>query len=117
LEAKQIQRDLDIARQEMEIYVRKRSESAVIDQLDQKRLSNVVVAQDATYSVKAVSPRGSILLPMGAIFAGFFSIAVALYREKGLLGGHLSEAEVEEILEIPVLLSLPVTTSHRNMVG
>ena len=101
----------------MDIYVRKMTETSVIDELDRSRISDIVVAQEANFVVKHVSPRGSILVPLGALMASLFAIGIALYSEKDLLSGHLSEEEVEQILEIPILVSLPKVPSQRNMVG
>ena len=117
IEASRLGRDRDIARQEMDIYIRKMTETSVIDQLDRSRISDIVVAQEANFVVKHVSPRGSILVPLGALLASICSIGIALYSEKDLLSGHLSEEEVEQILEIPILVSLPKVPSQRNMVG
>ena len=116
-EARQLQRNMEIANQEMDIYVRKRTESAVVDQLDRSRISDVVIAQNANFVVKPVSPKGSILFPLGAVVSMICAIATALYFEKDLLSGHLSEEEVEQILELPILVTLPTVPSQRNMVG
>lgn len=117
IEASQLARQRDIARQEMDIYVRKMTETSVIDELDRSRISDIVVAQEANFVVKHVSPRGSILIPLGAVMASLCAIGIALYSEKDLLSGHLSEEEVEQILEIPILVSLPNVPSQRNMIG
>lgn len=116
-DARQIQRELEIANQEMDIFVRKRTESTVIDELDQRSISDVVVAQKANFVVKPVSPKGSLFIPFGGIVSVLFAIATALYFEKDLLSGHLSEDEVEQILQLPILVSLPTVPSQRNMVG
>ena len=108
---------MEIANQEMDIFVRKRTESTVIDELDQRSISDVVVAQKANFVVKPVSPKGSLFIPFGGIVSALFAIATALYFEKDLLSGHLSEDEVEQILQLPILVSLPTVPSQRNMVG
>ena len=117
IEAGKLQRDMDVAQQEMAIYMRKRTESAVIDQLNKQWVSDIVIAQPANLMVKQVSPKGSVFAPLGAVFACFCAIGTALYFEKDLLSGHLSEEELEQILEIPILVSLPTVSSQRNMVG
>ena len=117
VEASQLRRDLQIASQEMEIYIRKRTESSVIDDLNEQSVSDVVVAQNANLVVKHVSPKGSIFIPLGAIFASLCAIGTALYFEKDLLGGHLSEDDLEQILEIPILVTLPTVTLHRQMIS
>lgn len=117
LESSQLQRDLQIAYQEMEIYIRKRTESSVIEDLNKKSVSDIVVAQKANLVVKHVSPKGSVFFPLGGMLAVLCSIGTALYFEKDLLGGHLSEEELEQILEIPILVTLPTVSSHRQMVN
>jgi uncharacterized protein involved in exopolysaccharide biosynthesis len=115
--ADQYQRDIDVAKQYLAIYIQKRGEASVMDQLDQQRISDVVVAQEATYEVKHVSPKGSLIIPLGAMLASVCCIATVLYFERDLVSGTLSEEEVEQILEIPILVTLPRVTSHRNMVA
>lgn len=80
-------------------------------------IKDVVIAQPANFLVKHVSPRGSIVLPSGLVLAGMVATATALYFERDLLSGSLRDEEVEQILEIPVLVSLPRVASQKNMVG
>ena len=69
IESGHLQRELQVAHQEMDIYMRKKTESAVVNDLNDEFVSDVVVAQNANLVVKHVSPRGSILIPLGAILA------------------------------------------------
>ena len=77
----------------------------------------LVVAQPANFLVKHVSPRGSYILPIGMVLAGILAILTALYFERDLLSGSLRVEEVEEILQMSVLVSLPKVASQKNMVG
>lgn len=77
----------------------------------------VVIAQPANFLVKHVSPRGSYVLPSGLVLAGMFAAVTALYFERDLLSGSLRDEEVEEILQMPVLISLPKVSSQKQMVG
>lgn len=77
----------------------------------------VVIAQPANFLVKHVSPRGSYVLPLGLVLAGMLATATALYFERDLLSGSLRDEEVEEILQMPVLISLPKVSSQKQMVG
>ena len=85
--------------------------------ISSREIKDVVIAQPANFLVKHVSPRGSIVLPSGLVLAGMVATATALYFERDLLSGSLRDEEVEQILEIPVLVSLPRVASQKNMVG
>ena len=114
--AESLQREIDVARQDLAIYVQKRGEAKVLDQLDRQRISDVVGAQPATFVRKRVSPKGSIVLPIGMVLAAIAALAVALFSERKYLG-NIDEEEIESILEVPVLVSLPRVRSVRQQVS
>ena len=115
--AAQFQRDIDIAKQYLATYATKRGEVQVLDELDRQRISDVVVAQDASFMVKHVSPKGSLIILLGAFAGMLLSFAVAVYLDRNNLSGSVGEDEVEQILDMPVLVTLPRVYSNRNMVN
>ena len=112
-----LQRNVDLANQFLGNYRTKLGEARVLDQLDKDDITDLVVAQNGTRVVKHISPRGSILLPCGLIAALLTALATALFFERNRLSAGLSEAEVEQILDLPVLVTLPRVYSSRNMVN
>jgi len=117
MEADQLRRDVAIARQYLAIYTQKRGEAKGMSLLDDRDISDVVVAQAPNYVVKHVSPKGSIVLPFGLLFSFVGSLAAALFFDRNHLSGSLNEGEVEQVLNLPVLVTLPRVYSSRNMVN
>lgn len=116
-EADQLRRNVDVARQYLAIYTQKRGESKAMSILDDLNISDVVVAQDANFVVKHVSPKGSLFLPLGFICGLLAALATALFFERNHLSATLKESDVEQILDLPVLVTLPRVYSSRNMVN
>ena len=117
VEADQLQRNVDVARQYLSIYTQKRGESKAMSLLDELNISDVVVAQEANFVVKHVSPKGSLILPLGFICALIAALATALFFDRNHLSATLNEGEVEQVLDLPVLVTLPRVYSSRNMVN
>ena len=115
--SEQFQRNIDIAKQYLATYATKRGEVQILDELDRQRISDVVVAQDASFMVKHVSPKGSLVVLFGAFVGGLLSLALALYLDRNNLSGTVGEDEVEQVLDLPVLVTLPRVFSNRNMVN
>jgi uncharacterized protein involved in exopolysaccharide biosynthesis len=117
IEADQLQRDVDIARQYLGIFTQKRGEAKALSSLDDRKISDVVVAQEANFNVKHVAPKGSLVLPLGFIAGLLGALAMALFCDRNHLSGTLNESEVEQVLDLPVLVTLPRVYSTRNMVN
>ena len=115
--ADQLQRDVDIARQELAIYSQRRGEAKAMSIMDKRGISDIVVAQEPTLNVKHISPKGSLILPLGAMMGFVTAIAAALFFERNHLSPTLNESEIEQVLELPVLVTLPRVYSSRNMVN
>ena len=112
-----LQRNIDIARRDFELYIQKGIETKAHSSLDQSNISGLVVAQHPNFVVKHVSPKGSMFLPIGAMLGLLCGLATALFCERNHLSASLNEGEVEQILEMPVLVTLPRVYSSRNMVN
>lgn len=115
--ADQLLRDVDIARQELGIYSQKRGEAKAMSIMDKRGISDIAVLQSPTLNVKHISPKGSLILPLGAMMGLMAALAAALYFERNHLSPTLNESEIEQVLELPVLVSLPRVYSSRNMVN
>ena len=115
--ADQLQRDIDVARQYLGNYTKKRGEAIDMSRLDDREVSDIRTAQAATLGLKHISPRGSLLIPMGFIAGLLAALATVLFYERNHLSPSLDESTIEKILGIPVLVSLPRVYSSRNMVS
>lgn len=115
--ADQLTRDVDVARQYLAIFTQKRGESQAMEKHDALNISDVVVWQTPSLAAKHRTPRGSLVLPLGCLAGMFSALAVALYADRNHLAGSLNESEVEQVLELPVLVTLPRVYSSRNMVN
>ena len=117
VQADQLQRDVTIARKELEIYSERRGEATAMSIMDKQGISDIVVVQKPTLSVKHVSPKGALVMPLGAMFGLFAAVAATLYFERNHLSPTLDESEIEQVLDLPVLVTLPRVYSSRNMVN
>ncbi|WP_157665254.1 GumC family protein [Mariniblastus fucicola] len=117
IQADRLQRDVDDTRKDREMYVAKGREALASLSLDNSNLSTLVVAQQPTFILKHASPRGMLFLPIALILGTLAGLATAMFCERNHLSPSLNEVEVEQILEMPVLVTLPRVYSSRNMVN
>jgi uncharacterized protein involved in exopolysaccharide biosynthesis len=110
IESQILQREIDIARRQLQLYIEKQGEAQFLDQLDQERISDVVVAQPAVLMVKHVSPNPIILLPACTLLGFALGCLGALIREWPLKGSSRSnkkDNQPEKLDDLPVLVHLP----------
>lgn len=117
IESDQLLRDVEICRQYLAIYTQKRGEAKGLSLLDDRNISDVVVAQEPNFMVKHVSPKGSLVIPFGFLAGLLAALATSLFFDRNRLNPDLNEAEVEKVLNLPVLVTLPRVYSSRNMVN
>lgn len=115
--AQKMQREIEIASRDLFVFSPKRGEARIMSALDQRNISGLTTHVDATYRVKHISPRGSLIIPLGFITGCLAALTVVLFLERNHLSGTLNEGEVEQILDLPVLVTLPRVYSSRNMVN
>jgi len=108
---------INTAHLEWELFKDKGIEAMAKKELDDSKLSSIVIVQDPSLMVKPISPKASMFLPLGALMGILTGLAVALFFERNHLSASLNEGEVEQILEMPVLVTLPRVYSSRNMVN
>ncbi|MDB4777926.1 hypothetical protein OAG68_00555 [bacterium] len=113
--AEELKRELSIEHRYLETYIEKYGDLSVINRLDEKMVSDIVVQQVGTLLLKHASPKGSILLPLGMVLATMLSVLTALVFDRSKLSST-DEEEVEEVLDIPVLITLPRVANRRAMV-
>ncbi len=100
-------RDVEVASQYFAVYARKRGDAKVSDQLDKQSISDVVVAQPASLILKKQSPKGSIILPLGLFLAICSALFATLFADRKNLTGMYSPNEIEDVLDLPVLATIP----------
>ncbi len=88
------------------LYSRKQEEARISDTLDQKRIVNVSVAEEATVPGIPSSPSWPLNLALGFVLACFVSVALGFGFDY-LDHSFRTPREVEVYLGIPVLASLP----------
>ena len=115
--SQQLSNNVNTARQEWELFKNKGIEAMASGKLNESQLSSVVVIQAPNWVVKPISPRASMFLPLGAVMGVLAGLGIALFFERNHLSASLNEGEVEQILEMPVLVTLPRVYSSRNMVN
>lgn len=115
-ESEKLEQAIAIARRYLDVYVQKRGEAQVLEQLDQQKVSDVVVTQPAILMLKHVSPRGSIILPLVAIFATSVAVVMALIADNFQFRRERRRAAVQRQLQVPILVTLPRVASRRSVV-
>lgn len=101
----ELERDRDVAVANLTEANIKRAQAEVNAGLDEVNIANLSV-QPATLILKHVSPKGSVVLPLGAIAAAGIAVALAIYRERSRPLSSPREI-VERQLDLPVLMSVP----------
>ena len=115
--AGQLNRNVEVAQRELEVFIQKRAEASIIAALDSTNISDVVIAQQAVLPVKHHSPKGSLMMAGGGLLATLVALSVALFLDRNHVGTILGQDDLERELNIPVLVTLPAISSPGNMVG
>jgi len=94
------------------LYSRKQEEARISEELDQKRILNVSVAEQPTLPVAPVSPNWPLNVLLGAVLAGFVGISLGWVLDYADTSFRTPD-EVERVLSIPVLASLSLEGAER----
>lgn len=107
----ELQRDANLTEESYLSYANKLEQARVHNELETKRISNVSVLQPATLEGKPVSPNIAIVLALGFLVGTAGALAVALASE---MFDHTlrSREQIEQELDLPVLMSIPRTSSR-----
>jgi uncharacterized protein involved in exopolysaccharide biosynthesis len=101
-----LMREAKQAEQNYLTYFRKREEARISDALDLQRIVNVAIAEQPTVPFEPLRPRRSLMLLLGAMVAGFVSVALALVSDYWDPSFRTPD-EVEDFLGIRVLAAIP----------
>jgi uncharacterized protein involved in exopolysaccharide biosynthesis len=96
------------------LYLRKQEEARISQELDQKRIFNVSVAEEPTLPAMPASPNWPLNLLLGGLFAGLAAIALGLSLDY-IDPSFRTPDEVEAFLGVPVLASLSLETGERSI--
>jgi polysaccharide biosynthesis transport protein len=109
----QLERNVQILDGKYRMHVEKLEQARVNDAMGRDKISNIKVAQPATFVGKPTSPKKTLLLGFGLIVATGGAFALAFGKE--LLDQTLRTTEqVENELGLPVLLSIPYSKRCRG---
>jgi len=84
----------------------KLEESRINKQLDARKISNLSLAQPATFVEKPISPKKPLIVAAALIFTMLLAPALALWRDSANNPARSVE-QVEQVLGMPVVATLP----------
>lgn len=109
----ELQRLLNRAEANFQIYSEKREEARINLELDSMNISNVKIIQEPTLQVKHVSPRYKIVLAAALFCSILAGACLAVFLEQFEAKLQTAE-EIEQMLGIDVLTTIP-TLSRREL--
>lgn len=102
----QLEREVDVDRQNYRLYLTKFEESRISNAMDSEKIANVSLLEPARAPLKPVSPRVLLNLVLGIFLGAFGGLGLAFFTE--YLDNSLEKPEqAETALGIPVLASVP----------
>jgi uncharacterized protein involved in exopolysaccharide biosynthesis len=102
----QLQQDVDVDRQNYQLYLTKFEESRISDAMDSEKIAGVSLIEPALVPLKPVSPKVFLNLVLGLFLGALGGLGLAFFLE--FLDDSLGEIDdVEEQLQLPVLGVLP----------
>jgi uncharacterized protein involved in exopolysaccharide biosynthesis len=105
-EYKRLQQEVDVDRQNYQLYLTKFEESRISDAMDSEKIASVSLIESAQVPLKPIKPRIMLNLVLGLFLGALGSLGLAFFLE--YLDDSLGEIDgVEEQLQLPVLGVLP----------
>jgi len=106
LEIDQLSRTVQLARSNYFRYAENLEKARIDEELDKERISNAILAQEATFAEKPVSPSKVIIIAFSLLLSISSVVSMVLIGEK--IGDRIyKEEQLEESLRIPVFGVLP----------
>lgn len=96
-----------------QLYVQKRDETQIADQMNANRLLNVAVVQSPSFSVTPSLPKPLVDAVLGTFTAMFFASFLVFFAEIGR-NTFASAGEVENAMLIPVFAEVPMLSGGRH---
>ena len=107
------QRQVEINRQNYKLYLTKLEESRISNAMDTNKIASVSVIQPALTPLKPIKPRRLLNVVLAIILGGIGGLGIAFFGEY-LDHSFKTKEEVENILNVPVLASVPAALPHRR---
>ena len=105
-EYNRLQQEVDVDRQNYQLYLTKFEESRISDAMDSEKIASVSLIEPAQVPLKPVSPKKMLNLVLGLFLGALGGLGLAFFLE--YLDDSLGEIDdVEEQLNLPVLGVLP----------
>jgi uncharacterized protein involved in exopolysaccharide biosynthesis len=105
-EYNQLQQEVDVDRQNYELYLTKFEESRISDAMDSEKIAGVSMIEPAQVPLKPISPKKMLNLVLGLFLGALGGLGLAFLLE--FMDDSLGEIDdVEEQLQLPVLGVLP----------
>jgi len=106
VELNQLQQAVDVNRQNYRLYLTKFEESRISDAMDNKKIANVSLIQEALPPLNPIAPKVKLNILLGIFLGGFGGLGLAFFAE--YMDDSLEKPEdVEKLLQLPVLASIP----------
>jgi uncharacterized protein involved in exopolysaccharide biosynthesis len=110
-EFNRLEREVDVCRQNYRLYQLKFEESRIDNAMDNEKIANVGLIEPGRAALEPVWPKVRLNLLLGIILGAVGAVGLALFRE--CLDDSLEKPEqVEEILQLPVLGSIPLVKAN-----
>gem|GEM_PF-649047 len=101
-----LEREVQFLETKYRTYVQSTEQTRIARELEQQQITNISVIQHATQNVKASSPRKALSLLIGGFFSVVGSLSLVMLSNR-LNTTLRSVVDVEEILTVPVLVTIP----------
>jgi capsular exopolysaccharide synthesis family protein len=110
-----LQRRKEIQEASYREYAKKKEETRIASALEIEKISNISVAQGATYPLKPTSPRTALIIALGVMFSTVGAISLAFLSES-LDHSFKRPGDVEKHLNLPLLASIPLLQEDQDLV-
>lgn len=108
-ELKTLELKVDSDQDNYRMYLSKVEEARVSEQMDQLKMANIRVIQEAVVPAKPIKPKKALNIALSIIVGGITALLVALASEYGQ-GGYSRPEYVTQDLGLPVLTSITYKT-------
>jgi uncharacterized protein involved in exopolysaccharide biosynthesis len=108
----QMKQEVEQDRQNHQLYLSKYEESRISDAMDSEKITSVSLAEPAHVPLKPVSPNKPLYLALALLLGSLGGLTLAFLAE--LLDDRLEDIdEIEAVLQLPVLASIPEMAKNR----
>jgi tyrosine-protein kinase Etk/Wzc len=114
LQLAELQRDVELCEANYRSYAANFEQTRIDQALQEEKISNINVLQEATYNAKPIRPRKLVNLALGLLVGALGGLGLALLADNRDRP-FLTREELESDLDLPMLASIP-RLSRRQLV-